>query len=274
MLIDENAYSKFKNEIQLEDFNDISLLQDKITKQENSLKNINGKDYVIDIDIDSYKKIAEGSRFTKDANKAISKKLFEDLNKINIPKYYFFQPEFWTYLNVFIFGDIIKHLYFIKHEKGDDDSTEEEMKDTETDEKNKEEQKQLNKYLRYFFNSVTLSNISRTGFWFLWLVSEKVYDKNKEYLVDIAFDFVDPVKAMIERNQGSNDTLLKAWLEAISRLSEIEQKKLKSPDFRTKVPTHLNNLSVVYSLESLDYEEMVGKIHSETVFFINKNNQN
>jgi hypothetical protein len=270
MLIDEQYYSKLIKETQLVLFDDISLLQEHITKQENSLKKINGKDYYIDIDINIYKKIAEEPKFTKDANKLISKRLYQDLMKLNIPKFYFFQPEFWTYLNVFIFGDVIKYLYFQKHDKTDEESTEDESNDFEADEKAKEKQKLLNKYLRYFFNAVTLSNISRTGFWFLWLISEKVYDPNNQHFVDIAFDFVDPVKAMIERNQGSNDTVLRAWLEAISKLSEIDQRKLKSSEFRTKVPTHLNNLSVMLSLESLKYEEMVERIYVESSFFINK----
>jgi hypothetical protein len=73
---------------------------------------------------------------------------------------------------------------------------------------------------------------------------------------------------MIERNQGKNNDVLLAWLRVISMLDENYKSKINSKDFKFTIPTHLNNLSVIFSLESLNEILMVETIKKEVIEFI------
>jgi hypothetical protein len=51
-------------------------------------------------------------------------------------------------------------------------------------------------------------------------------------------------------------------------LDENYKSKINSKDFKFTIPTHLNNLSVIFSLESLNEILMVETIKKEVIEFI------
>ncbi len=252
--IKRESLTELATNLTLENYEKLEFFNKDSNEAELSTEDINGKTINIDIEVDKYLEIAKQDQFTKDANKKLAILLFNDLKKLNLPKFVFYQQEFWSYMNIFIFKDVIKYLYFDKK-----------FKETEDE---KEQDSKLNKYKRYFLNDVSITRISRSGFWFLWHMANKVYLPNEPNLINIAFDFITPVSAMIERNQGKNNDVLLSWLRVISMLDEKYKSKINSPDFKFAIPTHLNNLSVIFSLESLNETLMVETIKREVIEFI------
>ncbi len=252
--IKRESLTELATNLTLENYEKLEFFNKNSNEVELSTEDIDGKLINVYIEVDKYLEIARQEQFTKDANKKLAILLFNDLKKLNLPKYVFYQREFWSYMNIFVFKDIIKYLYFDKK-----------FKETEDE---KDQDSKLNKYKRYFLNDVSISRISRSGFWFLWHMANKVYLPNEPNLINIAFDFITPVSAMIERNQGKNNDVLLSWLRVISMLDEKYKSKINSPDFKFVIPTHLNNLSVIFSLESLNETLMVETIKKEVIEFI------
>lgn len=250
------SLSLFSKDFTLEMFESLDFFKEGTKKYEDTTEKILGLDYSLDLDIENYLNVAKKELYTKDANKQISYLLYNDLKKLSIPKYIFYESGFWAFLNMYVFKDLISYLYFQKKHNENDD--EEKLAITK-----------LDKYKRYFFNLVPFSNISRTGMWFLWHVGSKIGENGSNELYDVAFDFIDPVKAMIERNQGKNNKILLCWLKVLKNLDEKNKIKVKSKKFKSAIPTHLNNLSVIYSLESLDEDKIIEKINKEVIEIIN-----
>jgi hypothetical protein len=255
--INQDKLSELMTYLTIENFKNLDFLSGKYRAKEDLIEKIYSKDFSFSIDLNEYMAIVRSEKFTKDANKKISVKLYFDLLKAGLPNNVFYQSEFWAYLNLFVFPRLVKTLYF---DKVDD------LKDPEN------KVKIMEKYQRYYLNNVSISSISRTGLWFLWVVASRVNPSINSELIGFAFDFIDPVKAMIERSQGKNSQILVAWLKAISLLDNKYQKLLKRPEFRSLIPTHLNNLSVIFSLESLDDEMVIRTIINETKEFIDAQN--
>jgi len=241
----------------LELFEKLGFPEENSPEFESITEKINGNDYTLEIDIDNYIKIAKQEVYTKDANKQISYLLYKDLKKLSIPKFVFYESEFWSFLNMYVFKDLIKYLYFEKKQK-----------DTDVEDEDKKLSK-LDKYKRYFFNLVPFSNISRTGIWFLWHVGSKIGESSSNELFSIAFDYIDPVKAMIERNQGKNNKILICWLKVLLSLDEHYKVKIRSKKFKSAIPTHLNNLSVIFAPESLEEKNMIERMKKEVIEIIN-----
>jgi hypothetical protein len=251
------SLSLLNHDSTLEMFEKLSFNKENSAEFESTTEKINGNDYTLEIDIDNYIKIAKQEVYTKDANKQISYLLYKDLKKLTIPKFVFYESEFWSFLNMYVFKDLINYLYFEKNQK-----------DTDIEDEDKKLSK-LDKYKRYFFNLVPFSNISRTGIWFLWHVGNKIGESSSNDLYSVAFDFIDPVKAMIERNQGKNNKILICWLKVLLSLDEHYRVKIKSKKFKSAIPTHLNNLSVIFALESLDENNMIERMKKEVIEIIN-----
>jgi len=255
--INQDKLSELSNYLTIENFKNLDFLSGKYKSIENLTEKINSKDFSFSIDLNEYMDIVTKEKFTKDANKKLSVKLYFDLLKANLPNNVFYLNEFWAFINLFVFPKLIKTLYFDNPDKSEEPSI---------------KLKLLEKYQRYYLNNVPISNISRTGLWFLWILASKVNPVLNPDLISIAFDFIDPVKAMIERTQGKNSQILIAWLKAISKLDIKYQKLLKSEKFRSIIPTHLNNLSVIFSLESLDDDMISQTITNETMELIDTQN--
>jgi hypothetical protein len=255
--INQDKQSELSNYLTIENFKNLDFLSGKYKSIENLTEKINSKDFSFSIDLNEYMEIVSKEKFTKDANKKLSVKLYLDLLSAGLPNNIFYLNEFWAYINLFVFPKLIKTLYFDKPDESEEPSN---------------KLKLLEKYRRYYLNNVPISNISRTGLWFLWVLASKVNPTLNPDLIPLAFDFIDPVKAMIERSQGKNSQVLIAWLKAISKLDMKYQKLLKSEKFRSIIPTHLNNLSVIFSLESLDDEMIIQTITNETKEFIDTQN--
>jgi len=180
----------------------------------------------------------------------ISKILFVALNS-KVPRKILYENEFWTYLSHTIFKDYIIKRYFYNNEDSDD----EDQKDSI-----------MNKIRRYFFSSTTqkgASNLSsRIGLKFLYSLVDLTYDDREQFkLTELAHRFIDPVKAIYERQIGKNKMIIKSFVKAIE-INNYDH-RIRSTTYRTKIPTHISNFASVNLLDAYDYNELSKLIAKE-----------
>ena len=208
----------------------------------------NGKLVLIDIDLEKYEKIVNLPIYTYQKNAMISKELIADLrpidSSISIEPKVFYDKEIWSFLNVFVFRDIIWKLYFQKNDEVSDI----------TEEQNGS-QKIKDKISRYYLNYSSFRSPTRTGFRFLWILGFLTDVENHIERTQAAFEYIDPVKAIFERSISRNRDILNAYIDAI--LVNRKMRGLKSNKRRSKVPTHINNLAAANLLDAYQYIELV-----------------
>ena len=204
---------------------------------------VNGKKIEFDIDVEQINQItgSNNPNYIKNAKIAmILHKNIQDVNGTKIPYNIMNEKEVWSYLNTCIFYEQIKKLYMPK----ESDVT-------------------LDRIRRYYFNIASESKVSRTGFKFLWLMVDKLNSENEEEITRIAFECIDPVRAMFERKITRNPMILRAFVEAIIRNGAEFKRKIKSPKYKSLVPKHINCYAAINMLDAYGYEELVDVLAKE-----------
>ncbi|MBR3592859.1 MAG: hypothetical protein IKL46_08405 [Clostridia bacterium] len=195
---------------------------------------INGNQVELEIDINKYLNIAKDSTFGYTKFAKIGMELHKDIkfDNADIPRNVLYEKEFWAYLSMTHFKDIVKELR---------------LKDSGSITENKIKQ--------FYFNA---GEISRTGLLFLWVMVDRLNSKDDFEITHTAFEFVDPVKAILERTMSKNPTILRAFVQGI--INNKKDPRFKSDKFRSKVPSHISCYASVNVLDVLDYDELVAII--------------
>ena len=195
---------------------------------------VNGKLIDLDLDIDKYIAIASENGFGYTKFAKIGMELHKDLKseEVELPRNLFYEKEFWAYLSLTCFKELVKMLRL----KDDANVTE-------------------NKIKQFYFNA---GEISRTGLLFLWVMVDRLGSQNDFEITHTAFEFVDPVKAILERTMSKNPAMLRAFVQGI--INNNKDSRFKSDKFRSKVPSHISCYASVSVLEALEYDELVNVI--------------
>lgn len=212
-----NFFKKDKNEIL------------NILEANSEVIKINDKPIEINLNIEEYEQLMELYPKKGDSSVAIAQKLYQDfrLGDVPLPKWLMYEKEMWTYLNLTIFFDLVQKKYIDFNEK-------------------KEQIK--GKIERVYFNDGGLSKIDRTGLRWLWVIADlTTYEGNFE-LTKIAWDFIDPFKAIQECVLGNNDLILKALVIAIKKLNY--DSRIRNSINKTRVPKHIRNYACSIMLDS------------------------
>ena len=158
----------------------------------------------------------------------------KDISGKKIPESIWYEKEVWSYLSFKVFKDVLKKLKLEDDDKITPDRIE-----------------------RVYFNarSSSRSGMSRTGLLFLWsmidiLESEDDYDFSKT-----AFHFVDPVKAVYERDMSKNHIVLRAFVQAI--INNNCDDRIKNKYNRTRVPNNISCMARMNVLDAYEYNELV-----------------
>lgn len=208
---------------------------------------VGGKNIILNIDVDELESIIDKVYTDNDQNpmQSIDVKFSELLYRQLyldefVPNYLLYEKEVWAYINCFILFDVVKKRYFA--EEGD-----------------------LNNKKR--IENVMLCNnstIDRTGLRWLWALSNSAYSPSYGFrLVDTAYKFIDPVKALFERTLGSNKILFKAFIRSIEILNF--DSRIKSGKFRSILLTHIRNLATMKMYESVDSVEELAQIFASDI---------
>ena len=169
-----------------------------------------------------------------------------------------YEKEFWTYMNLTIFFVLIKSKYF------------EDLKDI-SKMSDKEKKSLKDKIGRLYFNTGGLSKLDRTGLRFLWVLADLTYYNNGYELLQIAWDFIDPFKAIQECVLGNNPYILKAFARAIQIL-ECDP-KIRNTENRTLIPLHIRNYACNNFVDAYTNIDELGNILAEQIKIIMKTNK-
>lgn len=193
---------------------------------------IDGNCIEIDIDIDKYKRIITENTYDYTKFAKIGMALHKDLKSdtVNIPRNIFYEKELWAYLAMTVFCDVVWALKL-------------EGKGTVTGDK-------ISKI--YF----SMGEMTRTSLYFWWVMVDRLSSEDDYDITHTAFEFVDPVKAMIERSSMSkNSNIPRAFVQGI--INNGKDSRFKSDRFRSKVPSHIKCYASVSILDALEYSELV-----------------
>ncbi len=195
---------------------------------------VNGQVVEIDIDLEVYSSIVSADVFGYTKLAKIGMQLHKDLKSemVAIPRNLLYEKELWAYLSMTVFKSIVKELRM----KDDDKITD-------------------NKIKQFYFNA---GEISRTGLLFLWVMVDRLNSENDFDITHTAFEFVDPVKAILERTMSKNPNILRAFVQGI--INNHKDPKFKSDKFRSKVPSNISCYASVNVLDALTYDELVDVI--------------
>jgi hypothetical protein len=152
------------------------------------------------------------------------------LATVNIPRNVFYEKEFWAYLSLTHFKDVVKGLRASL----------------------KEGQISADKIKQFYFNAGTLS---RTGLLFIWVMIDRLNSADNFDISHTAFEFVDPVKAILERTMSKNPMVLRAFVQGI--INNGKDAKFKGKAFKSKMPSHISCYASVSVLDALEYDELV-----------------
>jgi len=188
----------------------------------------------VGIDMDKYLSILNEESFGYTKFAKIGIQLHKDLksNVVNIPRNMLYEKEIWAYLSLTIFRDVVKELR---------------LKDSG--------KVTGNKIKQFYFNSGT---ISRTGLLFLWVMVDRLNSEDDFEITHTAFEFIDPVKAVLERTMSRNPNIIRAFVQGI--INNNKDSRFKSDRFRSKVPSHISCYASVNVLDVLEYDELVDVI--------------
>ena len=193
---------------------------------------INGHIAEMYLDIDKYQAIADEETYGYTKLAKVGMALHNDfkLATVNIPRNIFYEKEFWAYLSLTHFKDVVKGLRASL----------------------KEGQISADKIKQFYFNAGTLS---RTGLLFIWVMIDRLNSADNFDISHTAFEFVDPVKAILERTMSKNPMVLRAFVQGI--INNGKDAKFKGKAFKSKMPSHISCYASVSVLDALEYDELV-----------------
>lgn len=196
---------------------------------------IGGKTIQFNYDIDEYSRLVNSDEFTYNKLAKIGMQLHKeskDVGGIKIPTNILYEKEVWTYISFKLFKDIILKLRL--------------------DDEDKITSKKIE---QYFFNVRTRS---RTGLLFIWTMIDMLQSENEPNISEVAFHFVDPVKAIYERVISRNPIVLRAFVEAI--IKNDCDPKIANNKYRLKVPKNVNCFARISMIDTYEYDELVEEL--------------
>ncbi len=216
---------------------------------------IDDKEVDLNININEYLEINSKAASAGESSIALAKKLYGDfiIDGNRIATKLMYEKEFWSYMNLTIFFDLVKDKYFS------------DIKDIGkmTD---KEKKSLRDKIGRLYFNTGGLSKLDRTGLRFLWVLADLTYYNNGFELLQVAWDFIDPFKAIQECVLGNNPYILKGFAKAIQLLGC--DPKIKNVENRTLVPLHIRNYACNHFVDAYTDIDKLGEILSNQIKII------
>lgn len=212
------------------------LVDDELIEEHSEEIKVDGKTIVVDLSIEKYEEIVNQDTYKYNIISEIGMLLHKELKGIGgicIPMYYMFEKEFWTYLTLKVFHNIIIKLRL-------------------NDEVNE------NKIKQFVFN---VGTTSRTGLKFIWIMVDKLGSENNEQMTKVAFEFIDPVKAILERDMSKESIVLKAFVQGI--MNNGCNKIFKQNIHRNRMPNYISCFAGINMLDAYDYDQLVEIITKE-----------
>jgi hypothetical protein len=134
---------------------------------------------------------------------------------LTIPKFVFYESEFWSFLNMYVFKDLINYLYFEKKQK-----------DTDTE----DEDKKLSKLDKYKIENIDIQDSWETlyepnedlaKYYFVLLsLFDKSLDRRRRQFPSKNFLYKKALDGFNKSNHKEIATHLNSWIILIKRMQE------------------------------------------------------
>lgn len=208
----------------------------------------------IDLSDDEFTKFLNREKWKQNCD--IGKLLYKKLSRFTEISGDLLDDSFWAYFtHIPCVKKYIIRRYFNSVSKEDEESM-----------------KIIDKIKRYFFGE---GIVTRTGIIFNWQLTNCLYYKNigdkSDELCNIAFSYIDSVKAIFERSFRKNPVIIKAFVEGIIRNNK--SKAFTNSKYRTLIPTHISNVAALNCFDAYTYRELVEKIAYEQKILIDEYNK-
>ena len=90
---------------------------------------------------------------------------------------------------------------------------------------------------------------------------DKLGSENNEQMTKVAFEFIDPVKAILERDMSKESIVLKAFVQGI--MNNGCNKIFKQNIHRNRMPNYISCFAGINMLDAYDYDQLVEIITKE-----------
>ena len=252
--LNEEIYGKYiENTLnEYEEHEDLIYMFSNVDKYSKLLKS-KGQTLSVNIDIDKYMRIVDGNGKQSEKNVKLSKLLYEDFKKI--PINIMLDKYVWAYMNIKIFYEVIqKHIidYRLSQIRKSDEEKKKEMKGLIS---------------RHYFSKVPKSKITRSGMRWLWYCAY-ILEGDTAY-IEKTQKYIDPVRAMFERNFSNDRNVLKAYIDCIEKISIAKKRNLNDRE-RTTVATHIYCVGAVSRFATYEREELINYLEEQANYMIEK----
>lgn len=212
---------------------------------------LNGKPVYIDLDMKKLDDIvfSDDEKYKNKYNREAELSIYFSKAFEKIPMNVMYDSNVWTYLNMVVLRKYVEKLYFSTKAKNPCD-----------------------RISRCLFNLCDHSKMDRTGMRFLWYMGVCLELTIHPDRALVAFEFIDPVKAVAERKMSCNNMILRAFVEGI--MLNDKNPLLKNDELRKIVPYHISCYTGVRNLDGFDYDELVSIIAKEQKRILNLYNVN
>ncbi len=238
--IRKDKFDDLKNSI-IEDFesNGILSFPEELIESSSEPVLIGGQQVEMDIDIDKYLSFINEPPpyYTRQAK--VGMELYKDFKSANLqlPRNLFYEKEFWAYMSLTIFKDVVKGLRKVLDEN------------TPTS----------NNILQYYFNAG--GKPTRTGLLFVWIMIDQLNCGDDFEVAHTAFEFVDPARQVLEYSIAKNPAIFSAFIKGI--IKNNKDSKFKNKKYWVKTCAHISCYASISMLEALDYDDLVDVITRE-----------
>ena len=195
---------------------------------------IDGKHIEMEIDLDKYLSIIKEPPPYNTRQAKVGMELYKDFKSANIqlPRYLFYEKEFWAYLSLTVFKDIVKGLRKVLDEN----------------------QANSNNIMQYYFNT---GKPTRTGLLFIWIMIDQLNGDDFD-VAHTAFEFVDPARQALEYTITKNPAIFSAFIKGI--INNNKDSKFKNKQYWVRACAHISCYASVNILDVLEYDELVDAI--------------
>jgi len=212
-------------------------MSDDILENSSESVLVDGNKVVVDYSIEEYENIVNEDipNYMKLAKLGmLLHRESKDISGLVIPSNVWYEKEVWAYLSFKVFGNVLKKLKL----EDDDKITEGRIE-------------------RVYFNgrSTSRSGMSRTGLLFVWSMIDILGSEDDYSFSETAFHFVDPVKAVYERDMSKNFIILRAFVQAI--INNGCDDRIKNKINRTRVPNNISCMARINVLDAYTYDDLV-----------------
>lgn len=242
--IKKDKFDDLKNSV-IETFESTGMLffPDELIESSSEPVLLAGRQLEIEIDMDKYLSIINEPPPYYSRQARVGMELYKDFRSTSekLPRNLFYEKEFWAYMSLTIFKDVVKGLRKVLDEN----------------------QPTSNNIMQYYFNT---GKPTRTCLLFVWIMIDQLGGGDDFEMAHTAFEFVDPARQALEYTITKNPAVFSAFIKGI--INNGKDSKFKNKKYWVKACAHISCYASVSMLDALDYDDLVSVVSEQQAAII------